>query len=36
MGMLVARKREAEVIEPVRERLAGDRDSEPAHIGEVG
>ena len=35
MGMLEARERQPEVVEPVLERLARDRDAEPAHVGEV-
>jgi hypothetical protein len=35
MGVLPAGERQAEVIEPVIERLAGDRDAEIAHLGEV-
>src|SRR5262245_28762452 len=35
MGMLEARERQPEVIEPVVERFARNRDAEPAHVGEV-
>ena len=36
MGMLEARERQPEVVQPVIERLTGNRDAEPAHVGEVG
>ena len=36
MGMLEARERQAEVVEPMIERGAGDRDAEIARVGEVG
>jgi hypothetical protein len=36
MGVLPAGEGQAEVIEPVVERLAGDRHAEIAHVGEVG
>ena len=35
MGMLEARERQPEVVEPMIERLTRDRDAEPAHVGEV-
>ena len=34
MGMFEARERQPEVIEPMIERLACDRDAEPAHVGD--
>jgi hypothetical protein len=33
--VLEARERQPEVVEPVLERLARDRDAEPAHVGEI-
>ena len=36
MGMLEARERQPEVIEPMLQRDAGDRDAERARVGEVG
>ena len=36
MGMLEARERQPEVVEPVLERDARDRDAELARVGEVG
>ena len=36
MGMLEARERQPEVIEPMIERLTRDGDAERAHVGEVG
>ena len=36
VGVLEAREREAEVIEPVVERAAGDRHLQGGHVGEVG
>jgi hypothetical protein len=35
MGVLEARIDQAEVIEPVIERLAGDGDRQIGHVGEV-
>ena len=35
MGMLEPRERQPEVVEPVLEWLARDRDAEPTHVGEV-
>jgi hypothetical protein len=35
MGVLEARERQPEVVEPVLERLARDHDAEPAHVGEI-
>ena len=35
MGMLEARERQPEVIEPMIEPLTRDRDAERAHVGEV-
>jgi hypothetical protein len=35
MGMFEARESQAKVIEPVRQRLARDRDAQEAHVGEV-
>jgi hypothetical protein len=36
MGMLEARECQSEVIEPMRQRHAGNRDAERARVGEVG
>ena len=36
VGMLEARERQPEVVEPMIERHTGDRDAEPARVGEVG
>ena len=36
MGMLEARERQPEVIEPMIEPLTRDRDAERAHVGKVG
>ena len=36
MGMLEAREGQPEVIEPMRQRDAGNRDAEAARVGEVG
>ena len=36
MGMLEARERQPEVVQPVIERLTRNRDAEPGHVGEVG
>src|SRR5712671_2002374 len=36
MGMLEARERQSEVIEPMTEPLTRDRDAERARVGEVG
>src|SRR3990172_1652076 len=36
VGMLEARERQPEVVEPMVERNAGNRDAEPARVGEVG
>ena len=36
LGMLPAGERETEVVEPMRQRLAGDGDAEAARVGEVG
>jgi hypothetical protein len=36
LGMLEAAERQAEVVEPVRQRLARHRDAGFGHVGEVG
>jgi hypothetical protein len=36
MGVLPAREGQAEVVEPVIERHAGDADAATAHVGEIG